>query len=155
MNAVNILELRQSQIIEEFEMFSDWMEKYEHIIEIGKELDAIDEKSKVDENLSFCGSISYDITYTLHDANNLISYPYAASQSLGAALPDAIEAEVFANNMKARAICPSGASTGSYEAYEKRDISNKKYKTFNISFLSPLQNQYFLIQLLFYLFVEP
>ena len=38
-----------------------------------------------------------------------------------------IEAEVFANNMRARAICPSGASTGSYEAYEKRDISNKKY----------------------------
>ena len=38
-----------------------------------------------------------------------------------------IEAEVFANNMKARAICPSGASTGSHEAYEKRDISNKKY----------------------------
>ncbi len=38
-----------------------------------------------------------------------------------------IEAEVFANNMKARAICPSGASTGSYEAYEKRDFSNKKY----------------------------
>ena len=38
-----------------------------------------------------------------------------------------IEAEVFANNMKARAICPSGASTGSHEAYEKRDFSNKKY----------------------------
>ena len=38
-----------------------------------------------------------------------------------------IEAEVFANNMKARAICPSGASTGSHEAYEKRDISNKRY----------------------------
>ena len=38
-----------------------------------------------------------------------------------------IEAEVFANNMKARAICPSGASTGSHEAYEKRDVSNKKY----------------------------
>ena len=38
-----------------------------------------------------------------------------------------IEAEVFANNMKARAICPSGASTGSYEAYERRDVSNKKY----------------------------
>ena len=38
-----------------------------------------------------------------------------------------IEAEVFANNMKARAICPSGASTGSHEAYEKRDKSNKKY----------------------------
>ena len=38
-----------------------------------------------------------------------------------------IEAEVFANNMKARAICPSGASTGSHEAFEKRDILNKKY----------------------------
>ena len=38
-----------------------------------------------------------------------------------------VEAEVFANNMKARAICPSGASTGSHEAFEKRDISNKKY----------------------------
>ena len=38
-----------------------------------------------------------------------------------------IEAEVLANNMKARAICPSGASTGSHEAYEKRDTSNKKY----------------------------
>ena len=38
-----------------------------------------------------------------------------------------VEAEVFANNMKARAICPSGASTGAHEAYEKRDISNKKY----------------------------
>ena len=38
-----------------------------------------------------------------------------------------VEAEVFANNMKARAICPSGASTGSHEAYEKRDKSNKKY----------------------------
>ncbi len=38
-----------------------------------------------------------------------------------------IEAEVFANNMRARAICPSGASTGSHEAYEKRDTSNKRY----------------------------
>ena len=38
-----------------------------------------------------------------------------------------IEAEVFSNNMRARAICPSGASTGSHEAYEKRDSSNKRY----------------------------
>jgi len=48
-----------------------------------------------------------------------------------------IEAEVFANNMKARAICPSGASTGSHEAYEKRDISNKKY--LGKSVLKPVQ----------------
>ena len=38
-----------------------------------------------------------------------------------------IEAEVFANNMRARAISPSGASTGTYEAYEKRDFSNKRF----------------------------
>ena len=38
-----------------------------------------------------------------------------------------VEAEVFVKNMSASAICPSGASTGTYEAYEKRDTSNKKY----------------------------
>ncbi len=38
-----------------------------------------------------------------------------------------IEAEVFSKNISALAICPSGASTGSYEAYEKRDTNNKKY----------------------------
>ena len=38
-----------------------------------------------------------------------------------------IEAEVFSKNISATAICPSGTSTGTYEAYEKRDISNKKY----------------------------
>ena len=38
-----------------------------------------------------------------------------------------IEAEVFTKNNSASAICPSGASTGTYEAFEKRDKSNKKY----------------------------
>ncbi len=38
-----------------------------------------------------------------------------------------IEAEVFVKNNSASAICPSGASTGSFEAYEKRDIKNKKF----------------------------
>ena len=38
-----------------------------------------------------------------------------------------IEAEVFSKNLSASAICPSGASTGTYEAYEKRDKSNRKY----------------------------
>ena len=38
-----------------------------------------------------------------------------------------IEAEVFSKNKSARAICPSGASTGTYEAFEKRDKNNKKY----------------------------
>ena len=38
-----------------------------------------------------------------------------------------IETEVFCRNISSRAICPSGASTGTYEAYEKRDKNNKKY----------------------------
>ena len=38
-----------------------------------------------------------------------------------------IEAEVYSNKISAKAICPSGASTGSYEAYEKRDNKNKKF----------------------------
>ena len=38
-----------------------------------------------------------------------------------------IETEVFSNNISASAICPSGASTGSFEAYEKRDTNNKRY----------------------------
>ena len=38
-----------------------------------------------------------------------------------------VEAEVYFKNISATAICPSGASTGTYEAYEKRDYSNKKY----------------------------
>ena len=38
-----------------------------------------------------------------------------------------IEAEVYTKNNSASAICPSGASTGTYEAFEKRDQNNKRY----------------------------
>ena len=38
-----------------------------------------------------------------------------------------IEAEVYSKNLSSSAICPSGASTGTYEAFEKRDKNNKKY----------------------------
>ena len=38
-----------------------------------------------------------------------------------------IEAEVYVKKLSSSAICPSGASTGTYEAFEKRDKSNKKY----------------------------
>ena len=38
-----------------------------------------------------------------------------------------VEAEVYTLNSSATAICPSGASTGTYEAFEKRDKNNKKY----------------------------
>ena len=38
-----------------------------------------------------------------------------------------VEAEVYTKNNSATAICPSGASTGTFEAYEKRDKKNKRY----------------------------
>ena len=38
-----------------------------------------------------------------------------------------VEAEVFVKNGSSLAICPSGASTGTYEAFEKRDKNNKRY----------------------------
>ena len=37
-----------------------------------------------------------------------------------------IEAEFYSNNISASAISPSGASTGTYEAFEKRDNNNKR-----------------------------
>ena len=47
---MNIAEA-QADIIEEFDMFEDWMEKYEHIITLGKELPLIDEQYKTDDNI--------------------------------------------------------------------------------------------------------
>ena len=41
----------QNEIIEEFDMFEEWMEKYEHIIELGKALPLIDAKRKTEEHL--------------------------------------------------------------------------------------------------------
>ena len=38
-----------------------------------------------------------------------------------------IEAQVYTKKLSASAICPSGASTGTYEAFEKRDSKNLKY----------------------------
>jgi enolase len=38
-----------------------------------------------------------------------------------------VEAEVSTKNNSTTAICPSGASTGTFEAYEKRDKKNKRY----------------------------
>ena len=36
----------QNDIVEEFEMFEEWMEKYEHLIELGKSLPLIDAQHK-------------------------------------------------------------------------------------------------------------
>ena len=41
----------QEEIVDEFSMFDDWMQRYEYIIELGKSLPLIDEKYKTEENI--------------------------------------------------------------------------------------------------------
>lgn len=45
------LQSRQEEIVEEFSFYENWMEKYEQLIEMGKELDALPEQSRLDEHL--------------------------------------------------------------------------------------------------------
>ena len=45
------IEENELEIIEEFSMFDEWMDKYEFIIEIGKELSVFEDKFKVEDNL--------------------------------------------------------------------------------------------------------
>jgi cysteine desulfuration protein SufE len=41
----------QNEIIDEFSMFDDWMQRYEYIIDLGKNLPLIKEESKTEGNL--------------------------------------------------------------------------------------------------------
>lgn len=41
----------QNEIVDEFSMFDDWMQRYEYIIELGKSLPLIDEKYKTEDNI--------------------------------------------------------------------------------------------------------
>src|SRR3990167_4195050 len=47
---MSIEELEQ-EIIEEFEMFDDWMQRYEHLIDLGKSMPMIEEKYKTEDKL--------------------------------------------------------------------------------------------------------
>lgn len=41
----------QDEIVDEFSMFDDWMQRYEYIIELGKSLPLIEEKYKTEDNI--------------------------------------------------------------------------------------------------------
>ena len=41
----------QAEIVEDFGMFDDWMQKYEYLIDLGKELAPIKEQYKTEDNL--------------------------------------------------------------------------------------------------------
>ncbi|MCM5662164.1 SufE family protein [Galbibacter mesophilus] len=41
----------QNEIVDEFSMFDDWMQRYEYMIELGKSLPLIDDKYKTEDNI--------------------------------------------------------------------------------------------------------
>ena len=45
------IEAIQEELIDEFSMFEDWMQRYEYMIDLGKSLPLIDEKLKTDDKL--------------------------------------------------------------------------------------------------------
>ena len=57
----------ENQIIQEFELFEDWMDKYNYLIDMGKSLPRIDDKFKTDQYLiSGCQSRVW-VSAELHD----------------------------------------------------------------------------------------
>ena len=48
-NMTSIAEI-QAELVEDFAMFDDWMTRYEHVIDLGKQLPEFKEEWKTDEN---------------------------------------------------------------------------------------------------------
>ncbi|NOQ70526.1 MAG: SufE family protein [Crocinitomix sp.] len=42
---------KENELVESFAIYDDWMEKYEYIIELGKDLPIIDSANKTEENI--------------------------------------------------------------------------------------------------------
>ena len=45
------LKERQEELVEEFSMFDDWLDKYEYLIDLGKNLEPFPEELKTDDRL--------------------------------------------------------------------------------------------------------
>ena len=45
------LEEAKAEVIEDFSMYDEWLDKYEYLIDLGKKLDAYPEEEKVDSKL--------------------------------------------------------------------------------------------------------
>tara|TARA_Y200000002_G_C22183366_1_gene456127 strand:- start:16 stop:438 length:423 start_codon:yes stop_codon:yes gene_type:complete len=48
---VESIQYKQNQIIDEFNFFEDWSEKYQYLIDLGKSLPEFDQSNKIDSNL--------------------------------------------------------------------------------------------------------
>ena len=67
------------QLIEEFEIFDDWEEKYSYIIELGKKLPKLKPNQKTDIN-KVSGCVSQ--VWLVHETINDVLYFYADSDAL-------------------------------------------------------------------------
>ncbi|SFQ52704.1 SufE family protein [Parafilimonas terrae] len=50
MQAVQTIQETEDEIVDEFSLFDNWEDKYEYIIDLGKKLEPLDAKFKIDEN---------------------------------------------------------------------------------------------------------
>ena len=65
----------QEEILEDFDMFEDWMQKYEYLIDLGKDLTSIEEEHKIEDNLikvtNIGGPLNHlENTWRFSDHNN-------------------------------------------------------------------------------------
>jgi len=51
MSEYKTIKEREEEITDEFSLFDSWEEKYEYIIDLGKRLEPLDDKFKVEENI--------------------------------------------------------------------------------------------------------
>ena len=51
MSTPSTLVQAQQEVVDEFALFSDWQDRYEHLIELGKDLPLIAPAHKIDDNL--------------------------------------------------------------------------------------------------------
>lgn len=50
MEIIQTIQETEEEIVEEFALFDNWEDKYEYIIDLGKKLEPLDAKFKIDEN---------------------------------------------------------------------------------------------------------
>ena len=48
-NETSSIEERSKELVEEFELFDDWMDRYQHVIDLGNELEPVDSPFKTDQ----------------------------------------------------------------------------------------------------------
>ena len=61
----------QGDIVDEFSMFDDWMQRYEYIIDLGKSLPLIDEQYKTEDNI-IRGCQSKVWVHAEHNGNKIV-----------------------------------------------------------------------------------